>query len=259
VISLRRVRTILAHELRLAARDPVTIMVLVVFPIITMAFVKPAFRAALQQSGYPHANGAEQVVPGQAVMSAFFIVSVTTFAFFSEHAYRTWDRLRSSPASSIEIVVGKAMPRIAMVVAQLVIVLGAGVLLFGLHFSGDAVALAPLIFSFAVTLVLLGVAITALAHSAQQASAVAFAGMVLFGAIGGALVPLSVLPHWAKPFAPVTPTYWAMRGFNSVILDGRGWGAMVAPVAALAVMSVVFTAVALRKLRFDATKDVFVY
>ena len=258
-MSLARLRTILGHELRLARRDPVTVMVLVVFPIITMAFVKPAFRAALQQSGYPHANGSEQVVPGQAVMSAFFIVSVTTFAFFSEYAYRTWDRLRASPASSIEIVVGKATPRIAMVVAQLLVVLGAGVLLFDLHFRGDAIALLPLILVFAVTLVLLGVAITSLAHSAQQASAIAFVGMVLFGAIGGALVPLSVLPHWAKPFAPVTPTYWAMRGFNSVILDGRGWGAMIAPVAALGVMSLAFTAVALRKLRFDADKEVFVY
>ena len=258
-MSLARLRTILGHELRLARRDPVTVMVLVVFPIITMAFVKPAFRAALQQSGYPHANGSEQVVPGQAVMSAFFIVSVTTFAFFSEYAYRTWDRLRASPASSIEIVLGKATPRVAMVVAQLLVVLGAGVLLFDLHFRGDAIALLPLILVFAVTLVLLGVAITSLAHSAQQASAIAFVGMVLFGAIGGALVPLSVLPHWAKPFAPVTPTYWAMRGFNSVILDGRGWGAMIAPVAALGVMSLAFTAVALRKLRFDADKEVFVY
>ena len=258
-MSLARLRTILGHELRLARRDPVTVMVLVVFPIITMAFVKPAFRAALQQSGYPHANGSEQVVPGQAVMSAFFIVSVTTFAFFSEYAYRTWDRLRASPASSIEIVLGKATPRIAMVVAQLLVVLGAGVLLFDLHFRGDAIALLPLILVFAVTLVLLGVAITSLSHSAQQASAIAFVGMVLFGAIGGALVPLSVLPHWAKPFAPVTPTYWAMRGFNSVILDGRGWGAMIAPVAALGVMSLAFTAVALRKLRFDADKEVFVY
>ena len=99
-MSRRRLGTILAHEWRLIARDPLPVMVLIVFPIITMAFVKPAFRAALQQTGYPHANGAEQVVPGQAVMNAFFIVSLTTFAFFSEYAFKTWDRVRSSPATS---------------------------------------------------------------------------------------------------------------------------------------------------------------
>jgi ABC-2 type transport system permease protein len=78
--------------------------------------------------------------------------------------------------------------------------------------------------------------------------------MVLFGAIGGALVPLSVLPDWARTIAPGTPTYWVMRGFRSVILDGRGLGAVMAPVAVLGAMTVVFAAVAMRRLRFDETK-----
>jgi len=78
--------------------------------------------------------------------------------------------------------------------------------------------------------------------------------MVLFGAIGGALVPISVLPHWARTIAPGTPTYWVMRGFRSVILDGRGIGAVMAPVAVLGAMTVMFAVVALRRLRFDETK-----
>lgn len=258
-MSRRRLGTILAHELRLIGRDPLPVMVLIAFPIITMAFIKPAFRAALQQTGYPHANGAEQVVPGQAAMNAFFVVSLTTFAFFSEHAYRTWDRVRASAATSPEIVVGKAVPRVGMVIAQLCVVLTAGVVLFDLHIKGNTLALAPLIVAFSISLVLLGVAVTAVCHSAQQANAFSYAGLVLFGAIGGAMVPLAVLPQWAKTIAPITPTYWAMRGFRSVILDGQGMSAMAAPITALAAMSLVFAAIALRKLRFDAPKDVFVY
>jgi ABC-2 type transport system permease protein len=254
VISPRRLGVILAHELRLARRDPLPVMVLIVFPIITMAFLKPAFRAALVQSGYPHANGAEQVVPGQAAVESFFIVSLTTFAFFSEFAWMTWDRLRASPATSLEIVLGKAIPRVAMVLMQFIVVLGTGVLLFGLHIRGNPAALIPLVFAFSISLVLLGVAVTALCRSVQQANAFAYVGLVLFGAIGGALVPFKVLPHWAKFVAPITPTYWVMRGFESVILDGRGLAAMAAPVSALAVMTAVFTAVALRRLRFDEAK-----
>ena len=229
------------------------------FPIIDMAFLKAAFRAALVQAGHPHANGSEQVVPGQAAMMAFFVVSLVTFAFFAEFTWGTWDRLRASPASSIEIVLGKAIPRVAMVLAQFVVVFLAGIVVFDLHIRGPAIALIPLIASFSVCLVLLGVAVTAFCRTAQQAGSFAMAGMVLFGAIGGALVPLSVLPEWAKTVAPVTPTYWAMRCFRSVILDGQGMSAMAAPIGALAAMSVVFAAVALRKLRFDAAKDVFVY
>jgi ABC-2 type transport system permease protein len=78
--------------------------------------------------------------------------------------------------------------------------------------------------------------------------------MVLFGAIGGALVPFSVLPGWARTIAPVTPTYWAMRGFRSVILDAQGVGGVTTPVGVLLGMALLFAIVALRRLRFDQAK-----
>jgi ABC-2 type transport system permease protein len=254
MISRQRLQVVVAHELRLAKRDPIPILVLIVFPIITMAFLKPAFRPALVQSGHPHANGSEQVVPGEATLSAFFIVSLITVSFFAEYAWGTWDRLRASAATSLEIVLGKAIPRVVMTVAQFAVVVGAGLLFFGLDIRGSAAALIPLVVMFAVCLVLLGVAVTAVCHTAQQAQAFAVVGMVLFGAIGGALVPFSVLPHWARVVAPVTPTYWAMRGFTSVILDGRGLGGVEAPIAALAAMALAFGVLALRRLRFDDHK-----
>jgi ABC-2 type transport system permease protein len=254
VISPRRLGVILAHELRLARRDPLPVLVLVIFPVITMAFLKPAFRPALVQAGHPQANGAEQVVPGQAVMSGFFVVSLMTFAFFSEHAGATWDRLRASAATPLEIVVGKSLPRIAMSIAQFVGIFAAGVWLFDLKIGGPSLALVPLITAFAICLVLLGVAVTAICRTAQQANAFAIVGMVLFGGIGGALVPFDVLPGWAQALAPTTPTYWAMRGFRSVILDGQSLGGIAAPVGILAAMSVVFALVALRRLRFDDHK-----
>jgi len=125
---------------------------------------------------------------------------------------------------------------------------------FDLHFNGSVLALVPLVFMFSTTLVLLGVAVTAVCRTAQQASSFAYVGMVLFGAIGGAMVPFSTLPGWARTIAPVTPTYWAMRGFRSVTLDGAGLGAMAAPIGALAAMALVFAIVSLRRLRFDEQK-----
>jgi ABC-2 type transport system permease protein len=255
---LRRVGVITAHELRLIARDPTPLLVLIVFPVITIAFLKPALRPALVQGGYPDASGAEQVVPGQAVMSAFFVVSLVTLAFFAEHGWGTWDRLRATPASSFDIVVGKALPRVAVAIVELVLIMVAGAVLFDLDVRGAPAALLPLIVAFSLSLVLLGVAATALSRTAQQASAFAFTGMVLFGAIGGAFVPFSVLPDWAQAIAPVTPTYWAMRGMRSVVLDAQGLGGVVAPSAVLLGMSVVFAMVALVLFRFDDTKTGFV-
>ena len=136
-MSLRRIGVILAHEGRLIRRDPFPLMILVVFPIIDMAFLKAAFRPALVQAGHANANGAEQVVPGQAAMMAFYAVSLVIFAFFSEFTWGTWDRLRASSAGSIEIVLGKAIPRVAMVLVQFVAVFLAGIVIFELHRRDD--------------------------------------------------------------------------------------------------------------------------
>ncbi|HEV2309288.1 MAG TPA: ABC transporter permease [Acidimicrobiia bacterium] len=254
MISWRRVGVIVGHEVRVLRRDPFPFLVLVVFPLAVVAFLKPAFKPLLVAAGHPGANGAEQVVPGQAVVDGFFIVSITALAFFSEFGGATWDRLRASRASSLEIILGKSAPRVAMSVAQFVVVILVGMAVFGLRVQGPLYALAPLVVAFAVCLVALGVAVTALCHTVQQANAAATVGLVVFGALGGALVPFNVLPGWAKTIAPLTPTYWAMRGFRSVILDGQALGGVVAPVVVLLGMSALFAVVALSRFRFEDTK-----
>ncbi len=253
-MSGRRVITITRHELRIISRDPVPILVLVVFPLILMSFLKPAFRLALVANGYPHANGAEQVVPGEAVLNGFYIVGMTSFAFFSEYGWKTWERLRASKASSAEIITGKAIPRIAVSVAQFTIVFAIGTPLLDLVIRGPVLALVPVVLAFAVCLVMLGVLVTALCQTIQQANALAFGGLVLFGAIGGALVPINVIPSWARTIAPVTPTYWAMRGFRSVILAGNGVSGVLLPTAILLAMGGAFAAISLAKFRFADSK-----
>ncbi len=253
-MSARRVLAIMRHETRVVARDPLPVMILLVFPLILMAFLKPTFRLAMVAAGYPHANGAEQVVPGEAVANGFYIVGMTSFAFFAEYGWATWDRLRASQATSVEIIVGKAGPRLTLSVAQFIAVFAIGVPVFDLRVRGPLLVLVPLVVAFGTCLVLLGVMITALCRTLEQANALAFGGLVLFGGIGGALVPVSALPPWARAVAPLTPTYWAMRGFRSVILDGGGLGGVLLPVAVLLAMAAGCLAVSVARFRLDDPK-----
>jgi ABC-2 type transport system permease protein len=126
--------------------------------------------------------------------------------------------------------------------------------LFDLHIQGDVYALAPLVLTFSLALVMLGVAVTALCRTAQQANSFGYLGLVLFGALGGAMVPFAVLPGWAQAVAPATPTYWAMRGFRSVIVDGEGMSGVLLPSLVLGAMAAGFLVVALRRFRFADTK-----
>src|SRR5437763_17171855 len=98
------------QELRVLRSDPTPVIVLVAMPLVLMAFIKPAFRSALVTSGHPQANGAEQAVPGMAVLFAFFLIGFVSFAFFRDHGWTTWDRLRASRARPAEIMIGKVAP-----------------------------------------------------------------------------------------------------------------------------------------------------
>ena len=253
-MSPRHTLAIIRHEARLISRDPLPILILIVFPLILISFLKPAFRLALVARGYPHANGAEQVVPGEAVVNGFYVVGMTSFAFFSEYGWKTWERLRASQATRAEIIAGKAIPRVAISVAQFLIIFAIGIPLVDLHVRGPLLALVPVVLAFAFCLVMLGVFVTALCHTLQQANALAFGGLVLFGAIGGALVPINVIPNWARTIAPATPTYWAMRGFRSVILTGSGASSVVLPTAVLLAMGGAFAVISLARFRFADSK-----
>ncbi len=251
---MRNSVAILKHEVRIMRTDVETPMFMILMPLLMMAFMKPLFRLALMSEGYSRATGAEHAVPGIAVMFSSFFVGYMGFAFLREHGWGTWERLRASPASSFEIVVGKLVPPLGVALLQLVVLFAVGFLAFDLRINGSPVALSLVGFASVVSLISFGVMITALTRTSQQLNALGGAGGMIFATFGGAFIPHSLMPGWAQPVAPATPTYWAMRGFRAVILEGGGAGRVLLSVAVLLLFAGGFAAVALTKFRFEETK-----
>lgn len=215
------------NDLRIVARDAFPVVLLVIVPLVGMVFMKSAFRPTLRAEGLAHANGAEQAVPGMLVTCGFLLVSYVGYGFYREHAWHTWERLRASPATPAEILAGKALGSLALAGAQFVLVFGGGALLMGLHVRGSWPAAVLVGVSFGAFVVAAGLAVTAVCRTVMQANTIAYLGTLLLACLGGALVPLTLLPGWARTIAPAVPTYWAMRGYRHAILGGVG-GALVA-------------------------------
>jgi len=250
-VSARRSLAIAHNELRVLRRDPLPLMVLLIMPLLMAPIYRSTFRAALVFAGHPHVSGSEFAVPAQIVQFGFFLVPFTGFLFFREHMWKTWSRLRASSASPIEIVIGKAMPMIALGLIQVAVLLAVGVGVLALHLRGHLLALLAVAVAYVCCTVAIGVAITALVRTSQQLNAVGFLGATVLGAIGGALVPLSTLPGWVRSIAPATPQYWAMRAIRDLILDGRGPGSVVLPITILATFALAAGAIAVRRFDFD--------
>jgi ABC-2 type transport system permease protein len=239
---------------RLLASDPAPLLVTIIMPLLLAAFLMPSTRALLRVSGYAGANGSEQLIPGLGVAFAFLGTSLIGTLFFREHAWGTWDRLRASPLSTVDIVVGKVLPLYVCQLAQLAVIFGAGAWLFGYRANGSLVALALVVAIFVAMLVAFGVMLVSLFRTMDQAMVIGNLGGMVMAGLGGALAPASALPGWAQAVAHATPAYWALKALREITLDGAGLSQVGASVAILGGFAVAFAAVTALRWRTSDVK-----
>ncbi len=239
------------QDWRILCRDPFPVIVPVVLPLLLIPFVKPAFRLGFLAEHVRHTAGAEQAVPAMAVTFAFFLVGNSSMGFFREHAWCTWDRLRASPASNYEIVLGKIAVPLLQAVGQFTLVFGLGGLVLGLTVRGSWGSLVAVGVAYSLYLVTTGLAVVALCRTYMQANAITNVGALLLAGLGGALVPHAFLPSWAQFLSPAVPSYWAMRGYREAIL---GYGSPLVSVAVLLAFATVCLVFAALRFRLDDTK-----
>ena len=190
-----RVVALWRHEGRLLRRQAPIFAGAVIMPLIVMVFLRPTFRVALAARGYPDATGAEQAVPGVAVMFSFFMVGLVALAFLREHGFGTWDRLRASSAAPWEVIVGKLGPLAVVAGLQQGLLFAVGVLGAGLEISGSAIALALVASALVASVLGMGVMFMALCSTQQQIALVQAVGTMVFAGLGGAFSPPSLTPN----------------------------------------------------------------
>ena len=251
--SATRMSAIARLEWHVLRRDPVPVITYVFMPLVVMAFLKPALRLTTIATD-AHGNGAEQAVPGVTVMFAFLLVSQVGMTFFRDHAWRTWDRLRASPASSAEIIAGKVVMPILVFAVVLTCLLGGGGLLLNLHIRGSITGLIVVAAALAMCLVALALGLVAVTRTAAQFVSLSSLGAILCAGLGGALVPGDLLPQWVQDVAPFSPTYWAMNGFHGVITDGWGVTQALRPAAVLTAIAALLVIVAALRFRAEHAK-----
>jgi ABC-2 type transport system permease protein len=245
--------TIFRHEMRILRHDPLPMIILIVMPVALMALLGPTMKVLLEAQGYRGPSGAEQAVPGMTVLFAFFLVGAVGFSFFRDHGWGTWDRVRATPASTAEIIAGKTLPIFMLALVQQVLLFTVGVAALGLDIRGSLAGVALVGTVFAACLIGLGLVVSAIARTVQQVDAIANVGALVLAGLGGALTPVGDLPGWAQAVTPVTPAYWALRGFRSTILGG-GFTAVLLPAGVLAAFAGGFLVIGLLRLRMEEVK-----
>ncbi|MEC3998169.1 ABC transporter permease [Actinacidiphila sp. DG2A-62] len=237
--ALHRTGLLVRHNLVLRLRDPSQLISYVVMPMVLMTVLKPLYVKALS-------SGTVQAVTGPLVMFSVFALAVVGHSIMVEREWRTWDRLRVTRACRTELLLGKTVPAFLILLLQQTVVLGFGCLVLGLRLPASVgwVVLAVAIWGF--TLLSVGAALATLARTRGDLSVVSDLGAVAVSALGGALVPVSLMPAWARHIAPASPGYWAMSLIRAA-LEGDG-SAMVRPALVCLSIGVAFGTLAAYRL-----------
>jgi ABC-2 type transport system permease protein len=237
--SAARMGVLIRHNMTMLRREPGPLISRLVMPLVLITLMRPLYVAALAR--YGQQAGTAQVVTGMLVMFSLLALSVVGTAILTERSWHTWDRLRATPASTPELLVGKMVPAFTMMLAQQAVVLAFGALAFGLHVASPAL-LAAAVASWGLALLGIGATLGAIVRSQSELNVCYDIGGVALTALAGGLVPLSVMPAWARHIAPASPGYWALGALRSA-LDGHT-GATLRACGVLLVIAAVFCAAA---------------
>lgn len=171
-------------------------------------------------------SAVQQSVPAWLVFAMFFVVVPLAATFISERQQGTLMRLRTMPVRRSTFLLAKILPFSAINLVQMVIMLFIGAWLVPL-LGGDALSLnvsigGLLLMTFAVSFsaIAFALAIATLARTTDQATTLGGVGNLLFGALGGIMVPQFIMPVAMQKIAVVSPMYWGLQGYLDILLRG---------------------------------------
>jgi ABC-2 type transport system permease protein len=208
-----RTVALILGNLALFRRDPGPLVSRIAQPVLLLFLLQPLYGLAMDDA----AAGARQLVLGQLILFSLLGMSIVGTAILNERRWRTFDRLRATPARALELLAGKAVPILLFILAQQAVVLGLGIAVLDLRVASyPLLVLADLV--WALTVLCLGAAVAVLVRSFAQLSAVVDIGASVAVGLGGGLVPMTAMPQWAQAIAPVWPAYWAMESLRGAVI-----------------------------------------
>lgn len=130
---------------------------------------------------------------------------ITALSVAREREMGTFDQLLVSPLLPIEIMIGKALPAIIIGLAEGTIIVLVGIFLFGIPFTGSLGWMYFSLFVFICSIVGIGLFISALSETQQQAILGTFVFMAPAVALSGFATPIENMPVWLQQFTYVIP------------------------------------------------------
>jgi len=198
----------------------------------------------------PVPSGFNFSLPGNLV--TYLMMNVVVFGGAAMAAGRrsgTIKRLCLSPATRLEIVIGKVYGNTLLGTVQIVYFLLLGKFVFHVNLGANLPGVLLILLTLAWAAGGLAVLVGSITSAEDRVIAICVLATLLMGALGGCWWPLEIAPPFFQRLALCLPTGWALAGLNQLISFGSGFEAALAPVAALLAFGIVTNILAIRFFR----------
>jgi ABC-2 type transport system permease protein len=198
----------------------------------------------------PDLNGRWFFVPGViGTITLITVVNLTAFAVVREREVGTLEQIMVSPIRPAEFILGKTVPFFLVGLGEVALVVAVGVLWFQIPFVGNPLVLLLGTAVFLFSTLALGLLISTICSTQQQAFSANFFILSPFFILSGFAFPISSMPQVLQWFTYVNPLRYYLVVIRGVLLKGVGLSVLWPEFVAMAIIASVLLTLSILRFR----------
>jgi len=197
-------------------------------------------------------SGATQlnIVPGLVgTILTMTMLIFTALSVTREIERGTMENLLSMPITPLEIMIGKIVPYILVGFVQASLIIGLGILLFGVPVFGSLALLAALSTLFIAANLSIGYTFSTVAQNQLQAIQMSFMFFLPNILLSGFMFPFAGMPIWAQWIGEALPLTHYLRIVRSIMLKGSSLGDLQYDTIVLFILMLIAMTIAVTRFR----------
>jgi len=190
------------------------------------------------------------MVPGiTAILLIMITTIVTAMGLAREREVGTLEQVLVTPLRPSVVILGKLIPFAVIGLVDFALALTAGAWIFGMPLRGDLLFLGGATLLYLFSTLGLGLLLSTVAKSQQQAFMAGFAIMLPAVLLSGIMTPIASMPEWLQPITYLNPVRYYGEVLRAVLLKGATPADLVPQLVAMSIFGLVLIAAASRRFR----------
>jgi ABC-2 type transport system permease protein len=224
-------------------------------PLVTVNLEYPKAATVTEEEDF---SMVQFSVPGFTVLFAFLVAQASARSIYDEKKTGSFRRLLAAPLSKVQLLTGKLLPNLLIVLFQILIIFLTSVILLPLTGVGRLSlgehpgALLAISFCVALCSTSLGILIAAIARTEAQIGGVSALFLWLMGFLGGTMVPLDIMSSpMLTGISRFIPHSYAVTAYKDVLVRGADLNAVLPALGIMVGFSLIFFLIGLWRFDFN--------